>query len=53
MLDFTITGIESITNDFEVLTPRINKAVSAGLNAVSSEMSAALKKHIELDVLLA
>lgn len=50
MLDFTILGIESITNDFEVLTPRINKAVSAGLNAVSSDMSAVLKQHIELDV---
>ena len=50
MLDFTILGIESITNDFEVLTPRIGKAVSAGLNAVSSDMTAALKQHIELDV---
>lgn len=50
MLDFTITGIESITKDFEALTPRINRAVSAGLNAVSSDMMAALKNHIELDV---
>lgn len=50
MLDFTISGIESITRDFEAFTPRINRAVSAGLNAVSSDMSASLKKHIELDV---
>lgn len=50
MLNFIISGIESITGDFEAITPRINKAVSAGLNAVSSDMKAALKRHIELDV---
>lgn len=50
MLDFTIMGIEGIEQDFNALTPRIDRAVVGGLNAVSSDMSAALKKHIELDV---
>ena len=50
MLKVTISGLETIDDDINAFMPRVDKATTAGLKAVASDMKANLKKHIQEDV---
>ena len=45
-----IDGIESIRAGFTEYSPRINKAVKGGLNALQGDLTYALQRHIQTDV---
>lgn len=46
-----IKGTDSLEEEFNAeFMPRVNKAVTAGLNAVASDLTASLRQHIQTDV---
>lgn len=51
MFSIKVEGLESLQKEFdEEFMPRVNKAVTAGLKAVASDLTASLGKHIQEDV---
>lgn len=50
MLDFKITGVESIQRDYDEFNLKVSRATGYGLKAVASELTPALQRHIQSDV---
>lgn len=50
MLKVMISGLETIDDDINAFMPRVDKATTAGLKAVASDMKASLIQHVKDDV---
>lgn len=50
MLDFKLTGTDSINNEYKAFNIQVYRATQSGLMAVGSELTKQLQKHIQTEV---
>lgn len=50
MLDFKLTGADSISKEYKAFNTKVYTATQAGLMAVGSELTKQLQKHIQTEV---